>query len=332
VPVLVKTGTAAAAVLPAGRVVTVCADIGRVFAGCIKPILDHYPRQRIEQQVTPVHQAFARASRFIFPLQLVNPGDPSFTPENCRSLHDIIRFVHEKGVQAMFSQAATMFAQRSAATLLEAPIPLQIYLLDMDADTDRTSEYEAALNENDMGSAPLQALIRGLTHPGIIWRHPEHFDWKNFSEVTMAGGIVSSSDPAFASYAVVAEDYLNLNMRFGYHFVILDSLCGEVAEDNYIKLRFAGGGGDPVGKALRLEFIAEILRRLGFSVQTGGDLLNGQLMRYTHQVILEKLDLVGRLLAATTLMDMVIKDENMVGRMVEGFMNGNYDFFRSEDA
>ncbi|MHB8810771.1 MAG: PEP/pyruvate-binding domain-containing protein [Desulfobulbaceae bacterium] len=331
VPVLVKAA-GAGMVLSAGRVVTVCADLGQVFAGCIEIILNHYPRQRIEQQDSPVHQAFARASQFIFPLQLVNPGDPSFTPDNCRSLHDLIRFVHEKGVQAMFSQAATMFARRSTATLLKAPIPLQIYLLDMDADTGRTSEHEAALNENDMRSAPLQAVLRGLTHPGIIWHHPEHFDWKNFSEVTMAGGIVSSSDPAFASYAVVAEDYLNLNMRFGYHFVILDSLCGEVAEDNYIKLRFAGGGGDPAGKALRLAFIAEILRRLGFSVQTGGDLLDGQLMRYTHQIILEKLDLVGRLLAATTLMDMVIRDENMVDRMVAGFMNEDYDFSRAGEG
>ena len=182
------------------------------------------------------------------------------------------------------------------------------------------------MRENDLRSAPLKALIRALNHPGITWHHHDHFDWKKFSEVTMAGGIVSSSDPAFASYAVVSRDYLNLNLRFGYHFVILDSLCGSVAEENYIKLRFAGGGGDLWGITLRLAFIAEILRRLGFSVQTGGDLLNGQLMRYTEQIILQKLDMVGRLMAATTLLDMVIRDENMVNRMVEGFMNGDYDF------
>jgi pyruvate,water dikinase len=330
VPVLVKAA-GACSVLPAGRVVTVCADIGRVFAGCIESIMERYPPQRIAQQATPVRQAFARASRFIFPLQLVNPAESSFAPENCRSLHDIIRFVHEKGVQTMFSQTATMFAKRSATTLLEAPVPLHIYLLDMDAEMGKSAEHGATLSEKDLRSAPLKALLRGLTHPGIVWHHHDHFDWKKFSEVTMAGGIVSRDDPAFASYAVVAKDYLNLNMRFGYHFVILDSLCGAVVEENSIRLRFAGGGGDLAGITFRLAFIAEILRRLGFSVQTGGDLLNARLMRYTEQIILQKLDLVGRLLAATTLLDMVIKDESMVNRLVGRFMNGDYDFSRAEE-
>jgi pyruvate,water dikinase len=331
VPVLVRAACAGT-VLSAGRLVTVCADIGRVFAGCIEIILERYPPQRIEQQASPVRQAFDRASQFIFPLQLVNPAESSFAPENCRSLHDIIRFVHEKGVQAMFSQTAAMFSKRSATTLLEVPIPLHIYFLDLDADMGESSEHDATLSENDLRSAPFKALLRGLTHPGITWRHHDHFDWKNFSEVTMAGGIVSSSDSAFASYAVVSRDYLNLNMRFGYHFVILDSMCGPVVEENYIKLRFAGGGGDAAGITLRLVFIAEILRQLGFSVQTGGDLLNAQLMRYTEQIILQKLDVVGRLMAATTLLDMVISDENMVNRMVECFMNGDYDFSRADHS
>lgn len=324
VPVLVKTG-GAARVLSPGTLVTVCADLGMVFDGCIDGIIERYPPQRIEPEDTPVRQAFSRASQFIFPLRLVNPAEPSFAPENCRSMHDIIRFVHEKGVQAMFSQTSTMFAKRSAP-LLNAPIPLQIYLLDIDADIAGRAEDDAQPGGDAPRSVPLRALLRGLTHPGIRWRHHDHFDWKGFSEATMGGGIVSSSDPAFASYAVFSQDYLNLNMRFGYHFVILDSLCGSVAEDNYIKLRFAGGGGKSTGIILRLRFIAEILQRLGFSVHTGGDLLDAQLMRYNQNDILQKLDVVGRLLAATTLMDMAIRDESMVDRMVESFMNGRYDF------
>ncbi|MBI5557505.1 MAG: hypothetical protein HY885_07700 [Deltaproteobacteria bacterium] len=325
VPVLVKTGSGSE-LLPAGRMVTVCADLGRVFDGRIDTIIESYPPQQIKQADTPVHQAFAKAIQFIFPLRLVNPADPAFAPENCRSLHDIIRFVHEKGLHSMFSQTGRMFSKRSATSLLETPLPLRIYVLDVDGDIGKPCDSDEKLSENDLRSGPLKALLRGLAHPDITWRHHDHFDWKNFSEVTMADGIVSSSDPAFASYAVVSRDYLNLNMRFGYHFVILDSLCTSVAEENYIKLRFAGGGGGSAGITLRLLFIAEILRRLSFSVKTTGDLLDGQLMRYNEKTILQRLDTVGRLLAATTLMDMVIKDENMVNRMVEGFMNGKYDF------
>lgn len=327
VPVLVKAG-GALSILPAGKVVTVCADLGRVFAGCIGSIMAHYPRQPAEQGATPVHEALARAAPFIFPLQLVNPAEATFAPEQCRSLHDLIRFVHEKGVQAMFAQTATKFARRSAAALLDVPIPVRIYLLDMDADLAGQRARKAPLREDELRSAPLRAVLKGMTHPGITWRHHAHFDWKDFSEVTMAGGIVAGDDPAFASYAVVASDYLNLNLRFGYHFVILDGLCGAGVEDNHILLRFAGGGGDAAGIALRLAFIAEVLRRLGFTVQTEGNLLDGQLMRYSQEVVLEKLDLVGRLLAATTLMDMVIRDEEMVSRMIEGFMREDYDFSR----
>jgi pyruvate,water dikinase len=325
VPVLVKTGNATA-LLAAGRMVTVCADLGRVFDGCHETVVAEYPPQRAAQSATPVHEAFARATPFIFPLRLVNPAAPAFVAENCRSLHDIIRFVHEKGLQAMFSQPGGMFSKKSAATRLAAPIPLQIYILDMDEAGSMTSAHEGMLTENDLRSVPLRALLRGLTHPGIRWRHTDHFDWKNFSEVTMAGGIVSSSDPAFASYAVVAPDYLNLNLRFGYHFVILDSLCGSEAGENHITLHFAGGGGGSAGIVLRLTFIAEILRRLGFAVKTGGDLLEGRLVGYDEDATMRNLDTVGRLLAATTLLDMVIRDEAMVRRMVENFMNGRYDF------
>lgn len=330
VPVLVGTGNAASALQP-GRNVTVCADLRRVFDGCIDRILKQFPPRRMARQDTPFRRTFERAGKFIFPLRLRSPADPSFSPENCRSLHDIIRFVHEKGVQAMFSQPAAMFTRGSAATLLQAPIPLRIYVLDIEADAGRFSSQDAQVEAHEPRSVPLGALLQGLTHPGITWRHDDHFDWKDFTDLTMGGGIVSSSDPAFASYAVVSRDYLNMNLRFGYHFVILDSLCGTIDEENYIKLRFAGGGGEASGKARRLAFIAGVLHRLGFSVQTAADLLEAQLMRYNQEEIIRKLDMVGRLLGATTLLDMVIKDEKMVDRMIDAFMNGRYDF-SGEDA
>ena len=325
VPVLVKTADAVSKLQPGG-IVTVCADLGSVFDGCIDSIIERFKPHPMERRNSPFRLAFEKASQFIFPLRLTNPADPSFIPENCRSLHDIIRFVHEKGVQIMFSKPVALFAKRSAATLLEVPIPLNIYVLDIEAGTGRSSRQNVQADNNELRSIPLRALLQGLTHPGITWRHNDHFDWKNFTDMTMGGGIISSSDPAFASYAVVSSDYLNLNLRFGYHFVILDSLCGAIDEENYIKLRFAGGGGRVSGKALRLVFISEILQRLGFSVHTAGDLLDAQLMQYNQKEIVQKIDVVGRLLAVTTLLDMVIKDEKMVGRMIDAFMNGRYDF------
>ncbi|MFH1217335.1 MAG: PEP/pyruvate-binding domain-containing protein [Pseudomonadota bacterium] len=325
VPVLVKTGNGSTILTP-GQTVTVWSDGGIVFDGCITPIIESCPTQQKTATESPFHQAFAKAASFIFPLKLINPTDPSFTPENCRSLHDIIRYVHEKALLAMFDQAGRRSSKKREHFLLETSLPLALYILDVGGGTSHVNEESNKLNENNLLSVPLKSLLKGLTHPGVNWGQHAHFDWKNFSEIIMGDGIVSNQDSSFASYAIVSGDYLNLNMRFGYHFAILDCLCGPIAEENYIMLRFAGGGGNFSGVTLRLYFISEILKRHGFSIITKGDLLDGRLLRYNEFIIEERLDMVGRLLGATKLMDMILTDENMALSMVEEFMNGKYDF------
>jgi pyruvate,water dikinase len=142
----------------------------------------------------------------------------------------------------------------------------------------------------------------------------------------MSGGIISKESPALATYAVISHDYLNLNMKFGYHFVILDSMCGDDPSQNYISFRFAGGGGQFYQRALRVEFMAQIFSQLEFKVDRKGDLLDVQLTGYDKETIKEKLDIVGRLMGATRLMDMYLKDASMVQTFVDAFMAGRYDF------
>lgn len=325
VPVLVKTGNGSTILAP-GQTATVWSDGGMVFDGCIPPILARCPARRKTEVSNPFYDCFAKAAPFIFPLKLVNPADSAFSPENCRSLHDIIRFVHEKALLAMFTQAGTRLSKKKDNFLLETTLPLALYILDLGGGTNANKKNNEKLCENELVSTPLRSLLRGLSHPAVNWQRHAHFDWKNFSEIIMGEGIISNEDASFASYAVVSKDYLNLNMRFGYHFAIVDCLCGAIAEENYIMLRFAGGGGNFSGIALRIHFISEILKRLDFSVTTKGDLLDARLVRYNDVIIKERLDMVGRLLGATKLMDMVLKDEHMVLDMVDEFMNGRYDF------
>jgi pyruvate,water dikinase len=90
--------------------------------------------------------------------------------------------------------------------------------------------------------------------------------------------------------------------------------------------RFSGGGGDSLGRFLRAGFIGSILERLGFMVEIKGDLVDGQFKKGNQELIVDKLNMLGRLLGATRLMDMYLSDASDMNRLVENFMNGQYHF------
>lgn len=91
-------------------------------------------------------------------------------------------------------------------------------------------------------------------------------------------------------------------------------------------LRFAGGGGDYEHLSLRINFLSTVLERLEFAVEQKGDLLEAKLPGLASPVMQQKLDILGRLLGASKLMDMVLEDDGMVASCVEDFYNGQYSF------
>jgi pyruvate,water dikinase len=130
----------------------------------------------------------------------------------------------------------------------------------------------------------------------------------------------------FASHAVISDEYMNLNLRFGYHFVIVDALCPAEGQENTILFRFSGGGADMAQRLLRTEFLSRILRRLGFEVTTTSDLIDGQYKGRDPDTFFNCLDMLGRLLGATRLMDMYLKEADQLDGFVTDFMQGRYHF------
>jgi len=171
----------------------------------------------------------------------------------------------------------------------------------------------------EIRSVPFLALWQGLTHPSVEWGDRSHFDWKSFDEIALAGGVASKDSSEFASFAVLGENYVNLNMRFGYHFTLVDVMCDQDAAKNYCQLRFAGGGGDFSGRSLRIEYVEAILKKSGFQVTPKGDLLDARLQHMDKEELLHTLRVVGCLLGVTKLMDMRLKDEEMVQEQVKAF-------------
>jgi pyruvate,water dikinase len=150
---------------------------------------------------------------------------------------------------------------------------------------------------------------------------------ENFMSL-MARGVMTDSgnQPGGDSYAILSKEYLNLSAKFGYHFANLDAFLSDIPDQNYISLQFAGGAGTYYGKTLRLNFLGNVLHRLGFKINVTGDLLEASLTGLDRASMENSLDQVGRLLASSRLLDMGIANEAAMQRMIEGFFAGNYDF------
>jgi pyruvate, water dikinase len=315
----------ATSVLTPGEQVTLYSDITTVYQGIVKELADkaRLPKNRIFE--TPVHQRLRTILDLISPLNLLDPQDPSFSPQGCRTVHDLIRFTHEQAVKEMFGLSAS--PDEHIAVRLKAGIPLIINLIDLGGG------LQAGLSSCDMvtpehiESLPLKSLWKGFTHPGITWAGTVQFDPKSFLSLMASSATSEFGEvPGGESYALISGDYLNLSAKFGYHFSTVDAFLGGQSSQNYIALQFSGGAGNFYGRSLRLFFLEEALKRLGFEVTVQGDLLEASVSGYAAQSLGEKLDQLGRLLASTRLLDMALQKPEDVGHLTRMFFEGDYDF------
>jgi pyruvate,water dikinase len=241
VPTLVNTKTGFASLAQAEEV-TVHADDRSVYRGIVKPMVES-PCARINLIIdSPFMRKLNYIMSFVATLELVDPESASFVPQGCRSLHDIIRFCHEKAVQEMFHISDKRMRKIGGAKKLQSSIPMQFIILDVGGGVIPNRENQKEITIDDVANTAMQALFKGLSHPDIQWGSLIHFDWAEHDRIVMSGGIISPKATMFASHAVLSDDYMNLNLRFGYHFVIVDALCCAAARDNYVLFRFSGGG------------------------------------------------------------------------------------------
>ncbi|HBF42556.1 MAG TPA: hypothetical protein DDW42_02785, partial [Desulfobacteraceae bacterium] len=330
VPAIVNTGIATNT-LHHGREITVYADKHIIYEGLVQAILDSPCAKRDLISDSPYMRKMRYIINFISPLRLVDPEASNFAPEGVRSLHDIIRFTHEKALQEMFHMGEKRVRKIGGSKKLVSEIPMIFYVLDVGGGLKEENEQDKTVKIDEVISIPMRQVFKGLSHPDIRWGNFTHFNWEEYDRIVMSGGIISAESAMLASYAVVSNDYMNLNLRFGYHFVILDTICGNDSKENYIFFRFSGGGADMEKRSLRAEFLYGILIRLGFEVDKKADLIDAQIKGEQRDEMENKLDLIGRLLGATRLMDMYLRDSTMVALYVDEFMKGRYHFSTVED-
>ncbi len=329
VPALFDTKTATS-ILQDGEEITLWASQERVYQGTVRELMQGARQIKRPIANTPAHLRLQRLLDLISPLNLIDPNSVDFSSKKCQTVHDIIRYCHELSVRQMFNLGETIGRTHNAVRL-KVNIPIILFALDMGGGLRPGLTTCDEINAHDVTSVPFTALWRGFSYPGINWTSAVAMGAQDFMSL-MAAGVRPQDNSRLggASYAILSGDYLNLNVRFGYHFATVDALCGVDIEHNYVTLSFAGGAGAYHGRSLRIQFLANVLTRLGFEITIKGDLIEASLMRLDQSAMETALDQLGRLLGTSRLLDMALKTPEQVVALTESFFQGRYDFLEPE--
>ncbi|MFP3867831.1 MAG: PEP/pyruvate-binding domain-containing protein [Desulfobacteraceae bacterium] len=315
-PVIVETLKATELLSP-GQTVTVDANQCRVYLGQVIN-LQTQPAKAAPPAETRFRRRLGKLMEFISPLHLTDPEGTDFVPQNCQSMHDFVRFCHEKGMLEMFSLVGRHGRGLGQARRLATDLPLVMYILDLEEGLSPQAAGSKSVEPRFIACEPMRAFWEGLAHPDVVWQEGLlHLDWEEFDRVS--GGLMSLRSAGLASYAVISHDYLHLNLRFGYHFAVTDALCGSDPEANYIAFRFKGGGGHFENRLLRVQFIKLILEWAGFTVKIQADLLDARFERHAAPQILSRLTLLGLLQGKTRLLDMSLTDPGQAIELADSF-------------
>jgi pyruvate,water dikinase len=281
--------------------------------------------------------------RYISPLNLVDPLVDNFTVKGCKTIHDIVRFIHEKSVAELIDNARLENSKlkRHFAVKLELPIPTGIVVIDIGGGLNfsgspddissgnflwhRLKKFKSVTFE-EIISLPLKAIIKGMMHTDAWSSDIVSLKAADFITSMMRTSDLTSESMNNAIYnvAVVSKEYVNLNLKFGYHFTIVDCFCSENARNNHIYFRFVGGATNIVKRSRRVRLLADILKVYGFNTSIKGDLLIGRLANIGRDEMIEILERLGLLIAYARQLDAVLHDDSSVERYKKNFIEGNY--------
>ncbi|MDA8140442.1 MAG: PEP-utilizing enzyme [Desulfobacteraceae bacterium] len=314
-------------VIPNGVMITVDAFAGVVYEGRVEPLLALKPLETSVYRETTAYRTLRQVADLIIPLNLVDPKSSYFKPESCRTIHDIMRIVHEFCYKEMFQLSDLVSYREGAAVKLNMPLPIDLYLIDLGGGLELKEGARRKVKFNEVHSIPLKAVLKGMLHKDLCCPEPRPIELAGFFSVMreqMLAPPTRAERFGDRSYAIVSDKYLNFSSRVGYHYSILDSYCGESVSKNYITFSFKGGAADEVRRNRRVRAIARILERLDFAVEVKSDQVDARLLKYENATIEDKLEQIGRLLLYTRQMDMLMNSEASVETAAQSFLKENY--------
>jgi len=164
--------------------------------------------------------------------------------------------------------------------------------------------------------------MEGLNIAGMWETSPVAVDMGSFmSSVTRTFGAEAAHPSRMGrNLAVISREYLNLHLRLGYHFTVVDAFLGGSVNDNAIAFRFMGGVTDLTRRSRRATLVAAILERSDFLVEVKGDMVTGRIKKHPTRIMLDKMFILGCLIGYTRQLDAKLDSDAALNRHLDIFL------------
>lgn len=279
---------------------------------------------------SPAIQRLLKLARLITPLQLVDATSQEFAPENCRSLHDITRYVHEKVFEEIFYLGYKASLSTPAYLKLDGNLPYDVLILDVGGGLAEDARKTKRVPLSQIVSYPMKAFMEGLCDARIVWDKPRAVSTSGFISVlgeSIAGPPAEAQGVGRPSFAIISDRYMNFSTKAGYHFNTVDTYCGKSLNKNYIHFRFEGGAATETRRERRVKFLNRILSALNFEVQCRGDIVVARLQKYDREFMYSRLIELGRLTLCCRQLDMLMDTDDSPEFFARAFLADEMDKF-----
>lgn len=312
-----------------GQLVTVDADACVIYKGRVEEAISAAKQRQKTRRESEAERTLRSAAELIVPLNLTGRLSSGYRARDCKTLHDIVRYCHQKAIESLFEVGDA--AKRSGAKVrrLRSPVPIDLMVLDLGGGLRGDISEDGDITLDDVLCKPMRELWKGMTDPRLQWTAPRSVSIRGF----LASIVNYNFDQDLSvrrlgepSYAFISADYLNLNSRIGYHFTTVDTRVTTQRERNYVSFRFVGGSTGIVQRSRRGMLIERILRAKGFEVDRQADLVNARLRHKEEQEMLEAIRCLGLLMGFVNHLDMDLVADAMVEEYEAAFLRGDYGY------
>lgn len=306
IPTLVNARGACAAIKN-GTVISVDADHGCIYEGYVGELFQRPRRKNGIFKDTPALTMMNRLLEYVTPLNLIDPNDPAFTVQSVHTLHDIVRFAHQASMNEMFLIAQNVSVDRVSSTKLKTAAGFEVYIIDLGGGLKR----DDTITEASVISLPFVSFWAGIKKGGVPPRPVSAGGFASVLMNTMANPQLQ--DRLFEkNLALIGDEYMNFNIRMGYHISTVEGLCTRDPNDNYVRFIFQGGGADYDRRVKRARMIAAILQEYQFSVKQTDDVVRALSTKCERTRFTDIMTMLGRLTLYTKQLDMLMPPHGMV--------------------